>query len=162
MLSWVRKTSLKLASWEVTSSPHFVGGDVWMKPGDIYRPLIPESLQVLAATPRWNTVLQAIIGAGGALVAQLHGTFQAGRRVPQCWSPQGMRQPSRRGWVWCVDSCPHRQYFSGKSSLLQLPANSKAFCIHILFHAVILTNLLPNMLCITQACQILSFVFEGK
>lgn len=82
MLSWVRKTSLKLASWEVTSSPHFVGGDVWMKPGDIYRPLIPESLQVLAATPRWNTVLQAIIGAGGALVAQLHGTFQAGRRVP--------------------------------------------------------------------------------
>lgn len=79
MLSWVRKTSLKLASWEVTSSPHFVGGDVWMKLGDIYRS------QVLAATPRWNTVvLQAIIGAGGALVAQLHGTFQAGRRVPQC------------------------------------------------------------------------------
>lgn len=26
-------------------------------------------------------------------------------------------------------------------------------------HAVILTDLLPKMLCITQACQILSFVF---
>lgn len=98
------------------------------------------------------------------------------KKGPQYWCSLGMRQLSHCGWVWQVDSFAHRQYFSGKSSRLQLPANSKAFCIHIFFsccyfdkpptqHALHHSSLPDTELCIWRKvtflmywrCLVLSF-----